>query len=44
LNNVIEKRSFIISKNDDEDKHFSNYNTQYEKINSVITVLNAGQI
>ena len=44
LNNVIENKSFILSKNELDTDHFSNYTTQYDKINSVITILNAGQI
>ena len=44
LNKIIENKLFILSKNELEKDHFSNYTTQYEKITWVIKVLKAGQI
>jgi len=44
LNKLIENKFFILEKNELEKWHFSNYTTQYEKIASVIKVLQAGQV
>ena len=39
LNSIIENKMFILSKNEINKDHFSNYSTQYKKIKSVISVL-----
>jgi len=43
LNNIIEWKMFLLSKEEDDIKHFSNYSTQYDKINWVINVLSVLQ-
>lgn len=40
VNSAIENKSFILSKKEKDNEYFSNYNVQYEKINSIILVLN----
>jgi len=44
LNKLIENKSFILEQDKLDKNHFSNYSTQYDRIISVIKVLEAGQI
>ena len=39
LNTVVENKMFLLSKNEIDKEHFSNYTTQYKKIKQVILVL-----
>lgn len=39
LNAVIENKLYVLSHNESDDEHFSNYSAQYNKIISVISVL-----
>lgn len=39
VNNLIENKLFILSQNQSDQEHFSNYTSQYQKIESIIWVL-----
>jgi len=40
LNNVIENKLFLFSTGDEGKEYFANYNSQYDRIKSIINVLN----
>lgn len=44
LNNIIESKMFVLSKNEWDVSHFSDYTAQYKKIVQIINVLNILQI
>ena len=44
LNNTIENKLYVLSQYNNDKLHFSNYTSQYEKINKIIWVLNTLQI
>lgn len=44
LNNVIENKLFLLSKEEEDKEYFANYNSQYDRITSVINVLDILQI
>lgn len=39
INNLVESKIFLFSQNEQDDNYFANYNAQYEKIRSIISVL-----
>lgn len=39
LNNIIENKSFILSKEESDQEYFANYSSQYKKITNIINVL-----
>ena len=44
LNSTIENKLYVLSQYNDDKLHFSNYTSQYEKINKIIRVLDTLQI